>query len=118
MPLEVETQTAPLVDTASGRDTDDPQLVYSRADSDVRPPELRHPQLPPPPLSGGPNDVNTIELIVSETGAVERVRLLTAPRRMADMMLLSGAKAWVFDPAAKDGQPVKYRLVFSWSALP
>jgi hypothetical protein len=37
---------------------------------------------------------------------------------MADMMLLSGAKNWEFDPALKDGQPVKYRLELSWAATP
>jgi outer membrane biosynthesis protein TonB len=62
--------------------------------------------------------MNTIELIVSETGFVERVRLLSTPKRMADMMLLSGAKNWEFEPALKDGQSVRYRLELSWAATP
>jgi outer membrane biosynthesis protein TonB len=62
--------------------------------------------------------MNTIELIVSETGSVERVRLLSTPKRMPDMMLLSGAKNWVFEPALKDGQSVRYRLELSWAATP
>jgi TonB family protein len=62
--------------------------------------------------------MNTIELIVAEDGTVERVQLLSTPKRMADMMLLSGAKNWQFEPAVKDGQPVRYRLELSWAATP
>ena len=62
--------------------------------------------------------MNTIELIVSETGSVERVRLLSTPKRMPDMMLLSNAKTWTFNPALKDGRPVRSRLVLSWFVAP
>jgi hypothetical protein len=33
---------------------------------------------------------------------------------MTDMLLLSGAKLWKFEPATKDGQPVRYRTTVSW----
>ena len=79
---------------------------------------MRHPQMPAPLLSGVQAEVNTIELIISEAGTVERVRLLSRPRRMADMMLLSGAKTWEFEPASKRGQSVRYRLLLSWDATP
>ena len=92
--------------------------IYSRWDPEVIPPGFQYPQLPSQFLSGVRPDMNTIELIVSESGAVERVRLLSTPKRMADMMLLSGAKNWVFEPAIKDGQPVRYRLELSWAATP
>ena len=92
--------------------------VYSSADTDVTPPAFLHPQLPGQLLSGAQPDMNTIELIVSETGSVERVRLLSIPKRMPDMMLLSGAKNWAFEPALKDGQSVRYRLELSWAATP
>jgi hypothetical protein len=58
-------------------------------------------------------DLNTIELIVSEAGVVERVQLVSTPKRMADMMLPSSAKNWEFVPALKDGRPVRYRLELS-----
>ena len=92
--------------------------IYSRWDPNVTPPVFLHPQLPSQLLSGLQPDMNTIELIVSETGSVERVRLLSTPKRMADMMLLSGAKNWEFEPALKDGQAVRYRLELSWAATP
>ena len=92
--------------------------IYSSADPGVTPPQTRQPQLPPPFLSGVQVDVNTIELIVTEAGTVERVRLLSPPKRMSDMMLLSGAKTWRFEPASRDGQSVRYRLLLSWDATP
>jgi len=57
-----------------------------------------------------------MEVIVGEDGSVERVRLVSAARRMTDMMLLSGAKSWRFAPALRDGQPVRYRITINWSA--
>ena len=92
--------------------------IYSSADTDVTPPAMRYPQMPPPLLSGVQTDLNTIELIITEAGTVERVRLVSTPRRMADMMLLSGAKMWTFEPASRGGQPVRYRLLLSWNATP
>ena len=59
-----------------------------------------------------------MELIISEDGTVEQVKLLSDPKRMTDMMLLSGAKTWRFDPARREGTPVRYRLVFMWEATP
>jgi len=45
---------------------------------------------------------------------VQQVKLAAPPKRMTDMLLLSGAKTWRFTPALKDGQPVRYRTVVSW----
>jgi len=84
----------------------------------VEPPEISFPQLPAPLLMGIRAEVNTIELVVSEAGTVERVRLVSPPRRMADMMMLSSAKTWRFEPASKQGISVRYRLVVSWNISP
>ena len=94
--------------------------VYSRDDVDVQPPVMLQPQLPPPLMIGGPSEgtLNRMELIVASDGSVERVRLMSAPRRMADMMLLSGAKLWRFAPAVKNGEPVRYKTIVSWVAFP
>jgi hypothetical protein len=92
--------------------------IYSAADVDVTPPTFTQPQIPTPLVDEASPEMNTIELIVSASGAVERVRLVSRPRRMPDMMLLSGAKNWEFEPAVKDGQSVRYRLELSWAATP
>jgi len=54
-----------------------------------------------------------LEVVISQRGEVERIKLLSPPRRMVDVMALSAAKMWRFDPALKDGAPVRYRLVLT-----
>lgn len=95
-----------------------PPQVYSSSDGDVVPPVLRSPQLPLPVLAANSGDMNSMELLISEEGTVETVRLVSVPKRMPDMMLLSGAKMWTFRPASRDGRAVRYRLVLSWAATP
>src|SRR5437762_11092642 len=92
--------------------------IYSEADRDVRPPVVLSSELPRPTFSGWTTRTNVMELIISETGAVEHARLTVAPQRMPDMMLLSRAKLWTFGPAMKDGRPVRYRLVLKWEVNP
>jgi len=75
-------------------------------------------ELPRPTVPGWSTATNTMELIIAENGSVERVKLLTAPQRMPDVMLLSRAKLWKFAPAVKDGHPVRYRLVMTWEVNP
>ena len=55
-----------------------------------------------------PEDLGRIELIVATDGTVESVRLLGGPHSVHDGMFLSVAKAWQFQPASKDGRPVKF----------
>ena len=98
----------------------DPDFVYSDADADVNPPKMTYPHLPPAPLVLGTptNNVNVMEIIIDNRGSVEKVRLVSPPRRMTDMMLLSGAKSWKFAPASKGGFPVRYRIAVSWATTP
>jgi hypothetical protein len=102
---------------SNSRSTADSTRIYSGADPDVTPPIFIDASLPPPLLSDV-RELNTMEVVISERGLVERVRLVSKPRRMADMMLLSGAKTWKFEPASKDGVSVRYRLLLSWAATP
>jgi hypothetical protein len=97
-----------------------PAVLYSSADRDVEPPALLFPQLTPPLTGPGSSSatMNRMVVVVSAEGTVERVQLVEGPARMPDMMLLSGAKTWRFTPAFKDGEPVRYRTVISWAALP
>ena len=55
--------------------------------------------------------VGLVEVVVSETGEVERAKLLGAPQNVHESMLLSAIKAWQFTPAVKDGMAVRYRQV-------
>ena len=110
-----------LASTPNPRDVENDassNVVYSDRDRDVRPPQVIDSELPRPTVAGWRTDTNTIELIVSEDGSVEHVKLLTAPQRMTDVMLLSRAKLWKFAPALKDGQPVRYRVIMTWEVNP
>jgi hypothetical protein len=91
--------------------------IYSAADRDVIPPQTDE-KLPGPTISSWTTRMNAMEVIVSQTGAVERVRLVTPPQRMPDMFALSRAKVWTFRPAMKDGRPVRYRLLLTWEVNP
>jgi hypothetical protein len=94
------------------------RTLYSRDDGDVRPPRLLSEQLPSPTIGGWITRTNVIEVIVSETGAVERARFMATPQRMPDTFILGRAKVWKFSPAMKDGRPVRYRLLLSWEVNP
>jgi hypothetical protein len=84
--------------------------IYSAADSGVSPAVLVKPHLPAePPSDVPPWEVGTLELTVSTTGAVEQVRLISPYNRFQERMLVAAAKAWLFQPATKDGRTVRFR---------
>jgi hypothetical protein len=56
---------------------------------------------------------HVIELAITETGKVDRVRLVSPAVRMTDMMMLSAAKTWTFEPARQDGHPTPYTLMLN-----
>lgn len=85
-------------------------LVYSESDSDVIPPVAVHPKLPTePPVGVGTDELTRLEIIVSESGEVDSVKIVAGPRRTTDGMMLSAVKAWRFRPAIRNGHPVPYR---------
>ncbi len=106
-PTDLSPPTASVVD----------ETIYSAQDRDVVPPQTSE-ALPGPTISSWTTRTNVMEVIVSETGTVERVRLVTPPARMPDTFVLGRAKVWKFTPAMKDGRPVRYRLLLTWEVNP
>lgn len=92
--------------------------IYSASDSGIEPPKLRSTELVEGLIAGFDTRTNQVEVIVSQSGDVERVRMLGPPQRIPDVMLLSRVKEWAFDPATKDGAAVRYRLILSWNVTP
>ena len=89
----------------------DQGAVFSSADSGVVPPELigiRLPTRPPPGVES--QELPEYELVVSAAGLVESVKLVSTSPGIHAGMELSAIKAWRFEPATRDGQPVRYRL--------
>ena len=92
--------------------------LYSVSDSGVTPPVMRRQQLPSmllEPRTTVPDDWPFLELVIDERGAVEAVRLravTVAPGQTLyrQRMLLAAAKAWQFDPATRDGVPVRFLM--------
>ena len=95
-------------DTPSDADTAG-EPVTSLDSAGVVPPRLMDPvRLPPWVDPVNKASMNAIELEISTTGTVKRVRMLSPAVRMTDMMMLSAAKTWLFEPASMNGQPVTY----------
>jgi hypothetical protein len=85
-------------------------VIYSAGSENVTPPVPIRPQLPselPPTINA--DDLSRIELVVAPDGSVESVKLLGRVPSVHDMMFLSVAKAWQFQPAVKQGVAVRYR---------
>jgi outer membrane biosynthesis protein TonB len=77
---------------------------------------MSYPQLPPvPPDFTDADGINALEVVIGEDGLVQSVRLLSEPRRLTDMMLLSAARTWRFTPATLDGVSVPYRTAIRWA---
>jgi len=86
--------------------------VFSAADLEVVPPSLLRPHLPTSPRGGVRTaDLPQVELLVSPTGEVESVKLVTQRAGVASAMMLSAIKTWRFEPANRYGQPVRYRVL-------
>jgi hypothetical protein len=97
--------------------------IYSASDRDVTPPLATYPRVPAPPSDIPTEALSTLELLVTETGEVESVRLRDRPAHIGEALLatinLSAAKTWRFAPAVKDGRAVKYRkLLQVWLTAP
>ena len=83
--------------------------TFTPADTDVVPPIGIRPQLPRElPRHVRTEQLTRIELLVAADGTVEMVKLVSSPRTVHDSMWLSAIKAWQFQPAMKDGRPVRY----------
>ena len=93
--------------------------VFSSSDGDVVPPVLVQPRLSLEPPAGVPlGDLSVFDILVSDDGRVETIRLAGPARDYREAMIQSAIKMWRFRPATKDGRPVRYmkRIWISVSA--
>ena len=98
-----------VVATTLGAEPGD-RRVYTAADADVEPPTMRRPQLQQEPRADTEPSDSFVEVVVDERGEVSQVRLRSSHLSLNDRMIVAAAKAWQFEPAMKDGHPVKYVL--------
>lgn len=89
--------------------------IYGVEDRGVVPPvvirqELRRwPGSIPPPTSGTP--LGQVRVVVDETGAVIDAAVVVSISSFYDMVVMESVKTWRYEPATKDGRPVKFRRV-------
>ena len=85
--------------------------IFSAVDAQVSPPTLMSPRRSTAPAQGTSSQrASELELLISPTGEVETVRVLSGPSTALSGMQISAIKAWRFRPATRGGEPVRYRL--------
>lgn len=85
---------------------------YTLADIDVTPPVVVQQQIPPWTFTAyAPNRVfsGTLEVLIDEKGSVETATLAEPVWPPYDLTLLSAAKRWQYQPALREGKPVKFK---------
>jgi TonB family protein len=101
--------------------TPDPNIVYGAQQTDVKPPVTISRDLPAwrpaNPIEAKQTLVGVVEVVVAENGTVTSASMLKSILPRYDPLLLQAASSWKFQPATKDGAPVKYRLAMSIQLL-
>ena len=99
-------------------------VTYSARDTDVTPPFPILPRLVAGwqgSSPGGRLDAVNIAVVVDEKGRAYSVTGLNAPQNLGEHLRLTSAlavvKSWEFQPATKDGAPVRYRLLIPLRAV-
>lgn len=83
--------------------------IYGPGDADVLAPVVIRQDIPTYPgrVTGVRSGV--VDLVISETGAVESATMAEPFDPMYNRMILAAAKGWLYRPARREGAPVKYR---------
>ena len=94
---------------------------FTSGDTDVVPPVELAREMPawnPQAAVAKATFTGTLQIDIDERGTVERATLLSSVEPTYDARLLSVAKTWKFQPATKDGMPVKYRKAITIALRP
>jgi hypothetical protein len=91
-------------------------VIYGAENADVMPPadlDRRLPLWNPPTVVARTLEYRgLLEVVIDERGLVESATLRKPVAPTYDPMLLDAAKHWKFQPATRNGAPVKYRKTF------
>ncbi len=97
-------------------------VVYSSGDPGVTPPvELERfvpPWNPPAVIARSAAYRGTMDVVVNEAGRVEVATMTRPTFPPYDVTLIGATRRWRFEPAVRDGAPVKYHLVFEIELAP
>jgi len=99
-----------------------PIRVYGVDDKDVVPPAEIKRTLPPwkptGPLADKLQHSGVVRVVIDEQGKVESVSLIRSVAPTYDPLLLAATKEWLFKPATRNGQPVKFQKVIAVTLTP
>jgi hypothetical protein len=101
----------------TGHDASIATRLYTSADPGVTEPIPLGPFLPSADLEG---TTTALELVIDAKGRVESVRLTNPQDNYHTQWWLPAAKAWRFEPATKDGVPVRFlkRILLPYEQAP
>lgn len=87
--------------------------AYDATATDVVPPVAIRRDVPSWPFAtrATPGTAVVVELIVRENGGVESAVIRQSGGKYYDQLVVQAAKNWLYRPATKGGQPVRYRLM-------
>jgi len=114
-------QPVPVAAPAPVRSAPVVPKVFTSGDADVVPPVELTREMPgwnPPASFDRSTFTGTLQIDIDERGTVERATLLESVTPAYDNRLLAAAKNWKFQPATKDGMPVKYRKAITIALRP
>lgn len=103
----------PAARAPAGGPASDAPLVYDASSQDVTPPLPMRRDVPQWAYPPRPPEGTTVivEVIVRETGTIESVVVRQSAGKYYDEMVAQAARNWLYRPALKAGQPVRYRLL-------
>jgi len=98
-----------------------PDVTYTAADSDVTPPvsiEHRTPQWHPSIHEAGKDYTGVLRLLIDRSGSVISATMPSGTLPAYDQALIRAARDWKFQPALKQGRPVRYLKVIEIRLAP
>ena len=119
---DYETLASGFLDLIAARATPEPApapppAIFTPEDTDVTPPVPQKQVMPRwnRPAASIPNmrHRGLLELIIDVEGYVESATLLDPVHPAYDDALLRAAREWTYEPARRNGQPVKFRKVLA-----
>lgn len=87
--------------------------VYRDGEANLTAPVAITQTMPPAVLPGERLWAGAVELLIDERGHVQSARMATPIYGPYDKQLLQAASTWTYQPATKDGMPVRYMKVIS-----
>jgi TonB family protein len=86
-----------------------PPRIYTADDADVVAPVAVRQPIPPYTRPVIQRKTAVVQLLISETGAVESASMLSSLDAQYDRAVLAAAKGWQYQPAKAGGKPVKFQ---------